>query len=324
MIKFGLKFQERTGSFTPKFGEVSVVTYEDGFSPTVELTETENGVDVSITDKNGVKTAFIKNGADGADGADGTDGEDGASAYELAVANGFVGTEAEWLASLKGNDGAAGETGPAGADGKSAYAYAVDGGYIGTEEEFAAKLAAEMPTALPNPSALTFSGAVSGSYDGSAPLKVEIPIGGEESSWLHEKIILEESVTVWNIPIPSAKRVILMPYLRANNAENSLTTGNIVGYFFVNGAYAGYPLIYLRNSAKFYYLYDVEKVGTYTKVLNAGPFDNGVAYSTSKNFNVLGWKQTQEDTADKITSVRFSLTGDYVFPADCVVEVWYK
>lgn len=32
-----------------------------------------------------------------------------------------------------------------------------------------------IPTALPNPSALTFTGAVSGSYDGSAPFEVEIP-----------------------------------------------------------------------------------------------------------------------------------------------------
>ena len=62
-----------------------------------------------------------------------------------------------------------------GADGKSAYAYAVDGGYTGTEEEFAAKLAAEMPDKLPNPNALTFTGAVTGSYDGSAPLRVKIP-----------------------------------------------------------------------------------------------------------------------------------------------------
>ena len=35
----------------------------------------------------------------------GGEGEDGASAYEVAVANGFVGTEAEWLESLKGKDG---------------------------------------------------------------------------------------------------------------------------------------------------------------------------------------------------------------------------
>lgn len=67
---------------------------------------------------------------------------------------------------------------PSGADGKSAYQYAVDGGYTGTEEEFAAKLAEEMPDALPNPNALTFTGAMEGSYDGSEALTVDIPSGG--------------------------------------------------------------------------------------------------------------------------------------------------
>ena len=36
----------------------------------------------------------------------------------------------------------------------------------------------DIPTALRNPNALTFTGAVTGSYDGSAPLSVEIPSGG--------------------------------------------------------------------------------------------------------------------------------------------------
>lgn len=40
-------------------------------------------------------------GATGATGPQGIQGEDGLSAYEVAVENGFVGTEAEWLASLK-------------------------------------------------------------------------------------------------------------------------------------------------------------------------------------------------------------------------------
>ena len=41
---------------------------------------------------------------DGEDGADGADGADGKSAYQIAVDNGFIGTEEEWLASLKGDD----------------------------------------------------------------------------------------------------------------------------------------------------------------------------------------------------------------------------
>lgn len=62
----------------------------------------------------------VANGPRGLPGANGADGSDGASAYAVAVANGFVGTEAEWLASLVGADGAQGpqgDTGPTGATG---------------------------------------------------------------------------------------------------------------------------------------------------------------------------------------------------------------
>ena len=65
--------------------------------------------------------------------------------------------------------------GPQGAGGKSAYAYAVEGGYTGTETAFAAKLAQDK---FANPYALTFTGAVTGSYDGSEAVTVEIPGGG--------------------------------------------------------------------------------------------------------------------------------------------------
>ncbi|MDR3263149.1 MAG: S1C family serine protease [Clostridiales bacterium] len=49
-------------------------------------------------------------------------GKNGKSAYEIAVANGFEGTEAQWLLSLK--------------DGKSAYDIAVENGFTGTEREW--------------------------------------------------------------------------------------------------------------------------------------------------------------------------------------------
>lgn len=47
----------------------------------------------------------------------GTSGADGKSAYEVAVANGFEGTEAEWLESLKGADGKDGTDGQDGENG---------------------------------------------------------------------------------------------------------------------------------------------------------------------------------------------------------------
>lgn len=62
--------------------------------------------------------------------------------------------------------------------GKSAYQYAVEGGYTGTEEEFAEKMAqkTDIPSALPNPNALTItSGSDSVTYDGSAAKSIDIP-----------------------------------------------------------------------------------------------------------------------------------------------------
>ena len=53
----------------------------------------------------------------------------GYSAYEIAVQNGFVGTEAEWLASLKGDDG---QTGPAGQDGQDGAAATIEVGTVTT------------------------------------------------------------------------------------------------------------------------------------------------------------------------------------------------
>lgn len=99
----------------------------------------------------------------------------------------------------KGDTGATGAQGPAGADGqpgsdgKSAYQYAVEGGYTGTEAEFATKLAAEK---FANPNALTFTGAVTGSYDGSEAMTVEIPSGGSgsgaEKTW---SLLLDETLS---------------------------------------------------------------------------------------------------------------------------------
>ena len=69
---------------------------DDGYSPTITATTVSNGVDLTIVDKNGTQNVGIRNGADG---------NDGKSAYEIAVDNGYTGTEKEWLDSLKGTDG---------------------------------------------------------------------------------------------------------------------------------------------------------------------------------------------------------------------------
>ena len=114
-------------------------------------------------------------GPAGPQGPEGPQGDDGKSAYQIAVDNGYVGTETAWIASLKGDKGDTGAQGPKGdkgADGtmtfadlteeqkeslrgphgiqgpkgdngsagKSAYQIAVDNGYVGTESEWVASL----------------------------------------------------------------------------------------------------------------------------------------------------------------------------------------
>ena len=59
-------------------------------------------------------------------GEKGDAGADGKSAYEVAVANGYSGMQAQWLASLKGTDGAPGKDGSDGKDGQTWQPYIAD------------------------------------------------------------------------------------------------------------------------------------------------------------------------------------------------------
>lgn len=107
---------------------------------------------------------FLEIGSDGATGAKGEQGiqgqqgekgdtgDRGLSAYEVAVANGFEGNTAAWLASLVGAKGEKGDTGATGAKGEqgvqgiqgiqglSAFQVAAANGYDGTVTEWLASL----------------------------------------------------------------------------------------------------------------------------------------------------------------------------------------
>ena len=50
---------------------------KDGFSPIANVTETDSGAVITITDAKGTTTATVYNGHDGADGTAGKDGKDG-------------------------------------------------------------------------------------------------------------------------------------------------------------------------------------------------------------------------------------------------------
>lgn len=109
-------------------------------------------------------------------------GAAGKSAYLIALDNGFVGTEAEWLASLVGPQGPEGPEGPpgsdgggsgGGADGKSAYELAVEEGFVGTLEEWLASLVGEQGPQ--GPQGLQGPQGDPGSGGGGATLSDDVP-----------------------------------------------------------------------------------------------------------------------------------------------------
>ena len=113
---------------------------KDGFSPKVKAEQMESGVVITIVDADGETSATLHNGANG---------EKGSSAYQIAVEQGYQGSESDWLSSLKGdkgekgNTGAKGNPGQDGAEGKSAYAIAVEHGYEDSEEKWLLSLKGE-------------------------------------------------------------------------------------------------------------------------------------------------------------------------------------
>lgn len=80
----------------------------------VAKSEVNTSGELVITYSNGDSTNLGK--IVGKDGLDGTNGQNGLSAYEIAKNGGFIGTEEDWLKSLKGEQG---EKGQNGADGKT-------------------------------------------------------------------------------------------------------------------------------------------------------------------------------------------------------------
>ena len=116
---------------------------KDGFSPKVKAEQMKSGVVITIVDADGETSATLHHGANGEKGTDGK------SAYQIAVEQGYQGSESDWLSSLKGdkgekgNTGAKGNPGQDGADGKSAYAIAVEHGYEDSEEKWLLSLKGE-------------------------------------------------------------------------------------------------------------------------------------------------------------------------------------
>lgn len=84
---------------------------KDGFSPKVRAEQMKSGVVITIVDADGETSATLHNGANGEKGTDGK------SAYQIAVEQGYQGSESDWLSSLKGDKGEKGDPGDRGLQG---------------------------------------------------------------------------------------------------------------------------------------------------------------------------------------------------------------
>ena len=209
-------------------------------------------------------------GADGKDGTPGKDGTDGVSATHKWSGTVLTVTSASGTSSadLKG------EPGKDGADGKD---------YVLTEadrQEIAEQAAGmvevpdvDIPTTLPNPNALTFTGAATGTYDGSAPLTVNIPEGGTgavssvngktgvvaltaadvNALWMNTTSYASDANSVkstqitktnndtWNLPSEPNNRYGVIMFVAENDEKGNGTQmywpidGNCAGRMFVRG-----------------------------------------------------------------------------------------
>ena len=237
----------------------------------------------------------------------------GAAGTPASVSN--VGTDESAIFDFTIPRGDKGADGADGADGKTAYAYAVEGGYTGTETEFAAKLAEEMPTTLPNPNALTFTGAVTGSYDGSAAMSVEIPSGGsvgssEEKTWrLIKTIEITEEVTSISINLDEDGNPFEVESLLIYAGLNVKSSGNSQFLVDLNGSISDItsPNSFLGTSAKSIY-WKTDWAGLRVVVMGSSTYDFKSVASYASYVRLI-------DSPQKITSMVIKLQGTIAFTA---------
>jgi len=112
LVKEWYEYNPNTNAFTNKEKAALHVIMKQGL-----IDRTQDGID-GIDGVNGRNGIDGIDGVDGKDGLNGAKGDDGLSAYELAISNGYEGSEEEWLESAVGTPGKDGKDGKDGSDGE--------------------------------------------------------------------------------------------------------------------------------------------------------------------------------------------------------------
>ena len=87
------------------------VMVDDGKARAMSKLVFQSWLSTNIKGERGEQGVAGNDGKNGTNGINGANGEDGLSAYQVAVQNGFVGTQPQWIASLKGAKGDSGTNG---------------------------------------------------------------------------------------------------------------------------------------------------------------------------------------------------------------------
>ena len=124
-----------------------------------------------------------------------SNGTQGDSAYEIAVKNGFKGTEAEWLESLKGSDGKDGADGSNGTDGKDGFTleelinYYLENNPGSTVEDFYASLGLDVTPSITS----VVQSALKSSVGILCTTTYRSPLGQDEQAWSGSGVIYKLS-----------------------------------------------------------------------------------------------------------------------------------
>ncbi len=126
-------------------------------------------------------------------------GGSGQSAYDVAVKNGFVGTEEEWLESLKGDKGDKGDTGATGATGAAGATGATGAEGAEGPEGAEGKDGATWFTGTGNPNESTVDGAAEGDY--YLDTTTGVIYKKESTSWTQQGVLAGSSGTLDEVTV---------------------------------------------------------------------------------------------------------------------------
>ena len=190
-----------------------------------------------------------------------------------------------------------------------------------------------IPDKLPNPKALTFTGAVTGSYDGSAPLTVEIPSGGGSGDIIDVLMdaTIEEAVAAVTVTLdtPRAYKELYIAtcvygdesnsnanamILRVNNTD-TMNSKNVIAWIpdVENATSAtsksyGVAFVKLLDDCYFYYCYGSKSANARTPNSSFGEmytdFNRETIISTLKFQSINQWTKFGVGSTIKVYGVR--------------------